>query len=285
MRDDEIEIDLRELVHVLWRKMVIIVLTTVIFGAGAFGYTHYFVTPLYESTSIIYIFFQSTSISSVADFQLSDALTADYALLASTRTVVEEVIDTCNLDVEYEELLPCIEVVNPADTHALEITVTYPDSTEAMTIANELAAVVSEQVANLMVTDMPTTWETAIAAEEPCSPSLTKNTAIGLLLGLFLSCGTIILLFILDDTITDEDDVIKYLGKNVLATLPKEDKNKNKSKATTKTSRKQKDKVSETRTSRDRDRDRNSVRYSEKSVDSSRRVEDKRAVNGSNRRV
>lgn len=224
--NDEIEIDLKELILALWRKAWVLILSAIICGGVAFGYTSYFVTPLYQASSMIYILSTSTSITSYADLQLSAALTEDYEILGLSRPVLSEVIETLELDYSVSELSSMIELSNPADSHILSIKVTSAFGEEAMNIANEMADVVSDQVANVMLTDTPSIVEQAVLAGAPSSPSVVKNMAIGVFLGLFLSAGIIVVLFILDDTIKDEDDVEKYLRKSVLATLPKNNKSK-----------------------------------------------------------
>jgi capsular polysaccharide biosynthesis protein len=52
------------------------------------------------------------------------------------------------------------------------------------------------------------------------SPNTKKNVAYGGLLGLCLAGGVVVLLYLLDDTIKNKDDVERYLGKNVLASIP-----------------------------------------------------------------
>lgn len=222
IRDDEIEIDLKELFLVLWRKAWIIILSGLLFGVAAFGYTSFLVTPLYDAQSMIYILSSSTSLTSITDLQLSSALTEDYVILGTSRPVIEEVIENLELDYTYAEMVAMININNPSDSHVLQIQVTNESATTAMNIANEMANVVSDQVASVMATDTPRSVERAVLAESPSSPSVTKNTAIGILLGLVLSAGIIVVIYILDDTIKNEDDVVKYLGKSVLATLPRE---------------------------------------------------------------
>ena len=54
--NDEFEINLVELFYVLRSKLLLIILTAAIFGIGAGVYTHYFVTPMYSSSSSIMSF-------------------------------------------------------------------------------------------------------------------------------------------------------------------------------------------------------------------------------------
>ena len=92
IKDEEIEIDLMELFHVLLKNVWVLIICLVLGAAVAFGGTKLFITPQYEATSMIYILSKSTSISSYLDVQLGQQLTVDFETLATTRTVVETVI-------------------------------------------------------------------------------------------------------------------------------------------------------------------------------------------------
>ena len=52
------------------------------------------------------------------------------------------------------------------------------------------------------------------------SPSNVKNALIGSLLGAVLVCGVITVNVVMNDTIRTEEDVAKYLGLSVLASVP-----------------------------------------------------------------
>ena len=54
----------------------------------------------------------------------------------------------------------------------------------------------------------------------PSSPSLTRNIEKGALVGLVLVAAYLVIRFLLDDTISTEEDVRKYLGLNTLASIP-----------------------------------------------------------------
>ena len=77
-RDEELEIDLLEVFHVLLHRWYLIIFCAVVFGAAALGFTQFFITPQYEASSMIYILSKTTSISSALDLQLSKQLTVDF---------------------------------------------------------------------------------------------------------------------------------------------------------------------------------------------------------------
>ena len=219
LENDEIEIDLKELFEVLKSKILVILATTVIFIAVSAGVTKFMITPMYSSTAQLYVI-SSTDLSQLTNLTMGTQLTQDYMEIVTTRGVVNKVIDNLGLDLDYEEMLDKIAVENPADTRIMEISVSDPDPEEAMEITQELAEVTADTVSSKMDVKAPTIIEDAYLADEPDSPSMLRNVAIGGLLGLILSAGVFIIQFIMNDTIRREDDIEKYLGINILAKLP-----------------------------------------------------------------
>ncbi|MDD3338507.1 MAG: Wzz/FepE/Etk N-terminal domain-containing protein [Lachnospiraceae bacterium] len=219
-RMEEVEIDLLEVFHALVRKWWAIAMSLIIGACLAGGVTQLMITPQYEASSMIYILSNTTSISSALDIQLGKQLTVDFETLATSRPVIEAVIDKLDLDTNYKEMRNIITVQNPSETQILKITCTNPDPILARDIANAMADATAARVAEVMVTDKPSTVEEAVVPEEPSSPSLVKNVAIGALLAALLAIAVLTLQVIMDDTIKKEDDVMKYLELNTLAAIP-----------------------------------------------------------------
>lgn len=213
-------IDLLELLHVLLKKAWLIVLCGVIGGVLAGGYTKLFITPQYQASSMIYVLGKTTSVAEGINLQLSKQLTVDFTILAKSRPVITEVIDSLNLDMDYENLVQIVNVENPDNSSILKISVTSPDPEFAKDVSNKLAEETAEQIAEVMVTDKPSTVEKAVKPVYPISPNLMRNVAKGAILGMVLIVVLLCFMFIMDDTIKSEDDMRKYLGINVLAVIP-----------------------------------------------------------------
>lgn len=218
--DDEMEIDLVEVFQLMLKRWWLIIGCAVVFAAAAFGYTKLFVTPQYEASSMIYILSKTTSISSALDLQLGKQLTVDFETLATSRPVVEKVIDELGLDTEYETLVRSITVSNPTDTQILKLSVRNPDPVLARDISNAMSDATAEQIAAVMVTDKPSTVEEAVVPRYPISPNVKKNTLIAGLAGALLVMAIILLNYLLDDRIKSEEDIVKYLELNALASIP-----------------------------------------------------------------
>ena len=104
---DEIEIDLLELLRVLWSKIGYVILAALALGLLMVLVSKVFMKPQYESTTIMYVLSKQDSSSTVTsgDLQASSLLTKDYAELIQSPQVVETVIAQLNLDLTYEEFL------------------------------------------------------------------------------------------------------------------------------------------------------------------------------------
>lgn len=222
-QNEEIEIDLMELVHVLISKIWAIILVTALGLAGAAAFTTLMMKPVYTSTSILYVLTKTTSITSLSDIQMGTSLTQDYMVVIQSRPVLEKVIQNLGLDMSYGELRESVSVNNPSNTRFLEITVSNHDAYLAKKIVDELADVSAERMAEVMETQAPNIMDYGQIPESPSSPSLIKNSMIGAMLGFILICGIIVVMHLMNDTIRTSEDVEKYLGINTLGMIPLEE--------------------------------------------------------------
>ncbi len=219
--DDEMEIDLLEIAKVLWKKAGIIILCFIIGALGSGIFTKFFVTPMYQATATIYALSGNTTIS-VSELQLGSQLSLDFQELATRRTTLKNTLQKTGLEKEISiaEFAANVTVANPTDTRFIDLSVTNENPENAQKLANALAHEVADRVVTVMSVDKPTIAEKAIKPLSPISPSLAKNTLLGGLVGMIIAMGIIILRFIMDDSIKNEEDVRKYLNLNVLASLP-----------------------------------------------------------------
>ena len=215
-------IDLLELAKELRKKIVLIIVCAILGGAVMGVYSFFIATPIYQSTSKLYILSKTTSITSLADIQVGSSLASDYVELIKSRPVVLTVIKDMDLDMSYDAMVNNLIVENVSDTRLVKITVSDTDPERAKLIANNFAKVAKVQISNIMRTDEPTIAEAAVVKRTPVSPNKRKNILMGILIGIVLSCGYVTIRFLMDDTIKNDQDIRKYLHLNTLAVLPKE---------------------------------------------------------------
>lgn len=216
------QIDLIEIFSLLLRKAWIVVLCLIVGGILAFGWTKLRVTPMYTASSTIYVLTKTTTVTSIADLQLGSQLTNDFVILAKSRPVIETVIEDLDLDYTYEAVSRMISITNEENTRIVKFSVSHADPEMAKNIANSVAEATAERIAYIMNTDKPKIVEEAVEPTVPSSPNVLRNIEKGALLGAGLAIAVIMLLYLLNDTLQTEADVLKYLDLNVLAVIPAE---------------------------------------------------------------
>lgn len=214
------EIDLAELFFILRRRIWIIIASGLIGAVIALLYTLFLIKPLYQSSSMIYIFSKTTTVTSAIDLQIGKQLTVDFEILGKSRPVLEKVISDLQLDTDYESLLRTVSVENPTDSRIIKITVKNQDSQLACDIANSLAENLAARVAEVTDTTKPSSVEEAVPAVNPVSPSKNKNTVMGGMVGALIAITIILVMHFSDMSVRTEDDVRKYLGLGTLASVP-----------------------------------------------------------------
>lgn len=215
--EEEDEIDLLELFFALMAKKHLLFLG-LLAGMLLAGLVHLLlVKPSWQADASIYIT-NTDSMISIQDLQLSSALTEDYAQIIQSRTVLKQVIQELDLNIDYKDLDDLVEVKNPNGTHIVSIIVTCDDVELSRNIANALLNISIEQIYRIVGSSEPTIIDYSEAgAVKNVSPSMRKVVAIGGLLGIAVVAAIIIAATLMNNTIRTEDDVMKRLQLPVLA--------------------------------------------------------------------
>jgi capsular polysaccharide biosynthesis protein len=220
--DDYEEIDLVELFYAILSRWAIILLSTVLLATLAYCYGRFVVTPVYSSSSALYVLSKSTSITSMADIQVGANLTNDYMVVVKGRPVLEQVIENLRLDMSYDTLKNKVSVKNEDNTRILTISVRDHDIKLAKLIADEIADVSSSFISEKMDQDPPTILQYGYTDTKRVNRSPGRYGIMGAMAGFVLSIGLAILLYLLNDKIMTPEDLEKRTGLNTLATLPLE---------------------------------------------------------------
>ncbi len=219
--NDEIEIDLLEVFHVLLKKWWLILGTAAVFGLISMVFTMFFITPQYRSVTKMYVLSrQSEDNLTNTDLQTASLLTKDYVELIKSRTVAENVISSMHLNLSPDELTSKVSVNTPSDARVISIAVIDPDPEMARDLANEVRNQAAQHIQTVMKTEAVNVVDMANTPTGKYSPSIKKNTMMGGLVGFVLSAGIVILLYLLNDTIKTSEDVERYLGLSTLGSIP-----------------------------------------------------------------
>ena len=221
-KEQEIEIDLKEIFVVLLDRIWIIIGVGIILAALAGIATEVFITPMYTSTTKLYVINRQSDESTVtySDLQTGSSLTNDYVIQVTGNKVLNQVIDNLSLDTTVSELQERITATNPDNTRYIVITVEDADPVVAQQIAESVAEVSAEVVMEVMDIEKVNVAEEANLPTSPSSPNLKKNIILGGVIGILLSIAVIIILFLLNDSIRTPEDIKKYLDLNTIGQIP-----------------------------------------------------------------
>ena len=224
------EIDLLKLLSVLWKKAWIIVAAAIVGGVLFFVYTFFFITPMYQSSALLYVNNNSLDIGSTklsitsGDINASNSLIDTYIVILKSRTTLERVIEEGELPYTYEELASEVSGSSEGNTPVFKITVSDPDPRMAAAICNMIVEVMVDErsgISGIVEGSSVNVIDYAVIARKASSPSYLKNTAIGMLIGFVIASGIIILSSLMDTTIREEEFLLeKYKDIPVLATIP-----------------------------------------------------------------
>lgn len=202
---EEDTIDLLELAKAIWKNILAIALVAVLVGSAAFGVTAFVIKPKYQATASLYVNNSSFSLGatsfsiSTADLSASNSLVSVYIYILNSRTTMEDVIKEANLEYTPEELSKMVSARGVNSTGAFEVTVTSTAPAEAELIANTIAKLLPDRIAEIVDGSSVRIVDYAIIPAHRSSPSMVINTAMGILAGGFLAAAVVIVRFLLDD--------------------------------------------------------------------------------------
>ncbi len=225
MRDYYV-IDVSHILKSLWHRAWVIVLSGILAGALGFYISAFVIVPNYSSSILLYVNNSDISLGntsfniSASDISASQSLVKTYGELLNNRTTLERVIEETGVKYTYKELSKMVKSGSSNGTEIMKVTVTTNDPYEAAKIANCIAEVLPIRISEIIEGASMEVVDSAIPHLEKVSPSITRYTEIGLILGVFLSVLVLAAFAMMDDTIHDEEYVLQTYNYPILAKIP-----------------------------------------------------------------
>ena len=181
-------------------------------------------TPKYSSTATMYILRQANeNVSSgdiSSDFSLALKVVNDCDFLLKSNTVITAVNQTLGLGEEYSDLKDCITTKNPTDTRILQITVEADTPQMAKKIVDALCEIGAKSINDAMGFDQVNLYEYGVIDTQPCNKTpLTAYIFLGAIVAMVVY-GVFLVMFIMDDTLKDDEDCQTYLGVSIIGDIP-----------------------------------------------------------------
>ncbi|KTS60083.1 chromosome partitioning protein [Microbacterium testaceum] len=206
--------ELGEVVRILRKNWLVMLLLTFLGFAAMAGYS-LTRTPIYESSSTVFVSTQAGS--TAAELQQGSSFTQarinTYVGLVTTPVILDPVIRELGLDTSAEKLRQDVTASSTLNSTLITVTVSNANAVQAATIANAIAESLATEVPKLEPEagdgSSPvrlTQVRDAQPAASPSSPNVTLNLAIGILGGLGLGVAIAVLRTRLDNRVRKPSD-------------------------------------------------------------------------------
>lgn len=216
---NEFEFDLSELFLVLKRKIIIVILSTIIFTLSFGVYTVFFIEDKYQSSATL--FPQLVVSGELIDYEqlnANNALLNTYVALIKTPDVVSKV--SKRLNVSYSTVQNSLSVWKGSSTQLITISASTNSAKLSKDIVDNVLDVFYEDVApKIEVSNIITVSEPKLPTSATTA-NLKKNLLMGALIGAALSIAFIYLQFFLDNRIHNKAEAETYFNLPVLGIIP-----------------------------------------------------------------
>ena len=220
---EKFEIDVFQLVKVLWKRKFLIVLAALVAGLAAFAYSSFMIKPQYASTTRIYVVNRNQADKpglTNQDLQAGAYLVKDYREIILSQDVLEKVVADQKLTMDSKTLGRKVSVTVPAETRIVSISVRDGNPEEASRIANALREVAAQKIISVTRVSDVTTLEEARPATSPSSPNIRRNTMMATIAGVGFVTIIVLLVELLDDRVKRPEDIEEVMHLSLLGVIP-----------------------------------------------------------------
>lgn len=216
--------DLQELVFAYVHYWWVILVCALAFMGLALAYTNLFVLPRYQSSVTIYVN-NSNSASETeyianSDLTVSQKLVNTYVNIIKSDTVLQKVVDERDLPYTSSQLRGMITASQVDSTEIFNVYVSNTDPEMAAKIANAIAEVAPDEIANFVIGSSTKIIDYAKVPGAPYSPNYTNRALLGFAVGILTAVAFLTIRYLLDVHINDAGDLERMFEYPVLGQIP-----------------------------------------------------------------
>ena len=222
-------VTLKDLWGVFIRRLWVMILAAVVVAGGLLLINRMTFVPTYSSTATLYILRQDNDTAtgnSDSDFSLALKVVNDCDYLLKSHSVLDEVIQKLNLEIDYKDLSKSVSTSNPENTRILEVTVESDSPENAKRIVDALCEIGQEKITAAMGFRQVNLYEYGTLNDKPCNTTSMTTYLLAGIIAAILVYSVFLIIFLLDDRIRTEEDIERYLGLSILGDIPKADDKK-----------------------------------------------------------
>lgn len=219
---NEMEFDLVQLIRHLFRRCWIILLAAAILAGIANYISESRLVPTYTSHCRIYVYRDPQSDKGV-DYNgllLANQMANDCKVLITGVNVSQKVVEELGMNVSPSYISNGLAVTSQDNTRILQIDYTDTDPNRAVAVLDKVCEIAAKEIQNTMKVESVSVIYGAQSPTGPNPNSVQRDTLLAGAVGAALAIAVLVVLFLLDDTMRNEDDVERFLGLSTLSAIP-----------------------------------------------------------------
>lgn len=219
------DFDLIDMLRAVYEKAWIVILAAAVFAAAAFAWTSLFIKPKYETSVTFYVkdssfAFGNTGVNlSDGDLDETPHPVSSYNIILKTEECLSEISEKADVGYSSSEISARVSAGASSSSEAFKVSVWDHSPEKAVAIANAVAEILPGKTEKIIEGCEITPIESARPAAKS-SPSVKKNTVLGLLAGIFISALIVIIRKYTDPKIRSEEYITEETELPLLSAIP-----------------------------------------------------------------
>ena len=200
-----------------------ILMTGVLCAGLAFGYAYFFIVPTYSASVQMYVNNNYADSPGFSSSQITAAqdLADTYMVILKSRNVLVDVIEQTGLNYTYAQLRNMVSAYAVNETEVFEVRVISTNYKHAAIFANAIADILPAKIAAVVDGSSVRVVDRAVENPSPVGPNYRRYLLLGALAGVVLSAAFVIVINLMDTSISSEEFLAQVHGKYpLLAVIP-----------------------------------------------------------------
>ena len=219
-----LEINIIPLLVYLLKKLWIVLLVGLITGAIGFTAVKLFIHPTYKCSFTAYVnnkqAAKNTDYLTSSDVTAAKQLVLTYSQIFKSNTILASADEAMDLNYEVKQLKKMVGTEIQDETEIIQVYAVAKSPDEAYKIATAIASVSPEIMANIVEGSSMKIVEYPQLPDSIYKPSYSKYTLLSFGVGALLTIAVLVILYLKNDTVTDEEEVESRFSVPVLGVLP-----------------------------------------------------------------
>ncbi|MBO5136136.1 MAG: hypothetical protein J6C17_02000 [Clostridia bacterium] len=223
---EELKLSFRDIIDLFIFNIRMIVTVTLVVTIATLIYSATMIVPKYQTDVTMYVNNTKVTITdrtTSSDLSTSQMLVPTCINLINTDVMSSAVAEADGLGYSASQIKNMTSASQVGTTEILKITIKGTEPNDITKIANTYADIVPEVIGGnggIVEACSIRLIDKAKVPQAPYSPNVTRNTIIGFIVGLILSCSFILIREILDNRIKNESDLEEMFPIPILGTIP-----------------------------------------------------------------